>query len=71
MRLLVLLCLSGLVLGLPHPEEEDAEEDEAAEEDEEYDVYDAVEDAAEGTVRLSSDALLFSPEIFIPVTNDP
>jgi hypothetical protein len=47
MRLLLLLCLTGLVCGLPHPQEE-AASDEAAEEDEEYDVYEALEDAAEG-----------------------
>jgi len=48
--LLLLLGIIGLTLGLPHPQDvAEAEEDseDAAEEDEEYDVYDALEDAAE------------------------
>jgi hypothetical protein len=43
----LLLLIVGLSYGLPRPQDEEEDAEDAAE-DEEYDVYDAVGDAAEG-----------------------
>jgi hypothetical protein len=54
----LLLLIVGLSYGLPRPQDEEEDAEDAAE-DEEYDVYDAVGDAAEGKLNINEDDYYF------------